>query len=60
MASWFGYRIWVFNQNGFHTRVSFRIYRETLSRFSCTPLHRCGGLTVATRSALRRAPDDLW
>ncbi|MEQ0804592.1 hypothetical protein ABLN64_03725, partial [Mycobacterium tuberculosis] len=25
--------IWVFNQNGFHTRVSFRIYRETLSRF---------------------------
>ncbi|WP_411655650.1 hypothetical protein, partial [Anaeromassilibacillus sp. SJQ-1] len=23
------------NQNDFHTRVSFRIYRETLSRFSC-------------------------
>ncbi|WP_411656100.1 DNA repair protein RecO, partial [Anaeromassilibacillus sp. SJQ-1] len=23
------------NQNNFHTRVSFRIYRETLSRFSC-------------------------
>ncbi|MEQ0804406.1 hypothetical protein ABLN64_02625, partial [Mycobacterium tuberculosis] len=31
---------WVFNQNDFHTRVSFRIYRETLSRFSCAASHQ--------------------
>ncbi|MEQ0805765.1 hypothetical protein ABLN64_10750, partial [Mycobacterium tuberculosis] len=29
------YLVGCFNQNDFHTRVSFRIYRETLSRFSC-------------------------
>ncbi|MEQ0806095.1 hypothetical protein ABLN64_12915 [Mycobacterium tuberculosis] len=25
----------MFSRTNFHTRVSFRIYRETLSRFSC-------------------------
>ncbi|WP_444928410.1 DUF4344 domain-containing metallopeptidase (plasmid) [Microbulbifer sp. SSSA002] len=36
LFTWFGYPEGLgFNQNDFHTRVSFRIYRETLSRFSC-------------------------
>ncbi|WP_449436992.1 hypothetical protein, partial [Pedobacter steynii] len=31
----FSYQIWVFNQLGTTSLGCFRIYRETLSRFSC-------------------------
>ncbi|MGV9063177.1 hypothetical protein I5860_001670, partial [Clostridioides difficile] len=45
----FSYRIWVFNLQGTNQVTCFRIYRETLSRFSCAASE---GDRLDARSAL--------
>ncbi|MEQ0766158.1 hypothetical protein ABLN67_18990, partial [Mycobacterium tuberculosis] len=38
------YRRWVFNRFIYRREWVFRIYRETLSRFSCAASHPAGGV----------------
>ncbi|MEQ0804875.1 hypothetical protein ABLN64_05400, partial [Mycobacterium tuberculosis] len=46
--------IWVFSlERTFHTRVSFRIYRETLSRVFRAPLHFTAIGNAPTMTACR-------
>ncbi|MEQ0804396.1 hypothetical protein ABLN64_02565, partial [Mycobacterium tuberculosis] len=58
----------VLQQNDFHTRVSFRIYRETLSRFSCAASERYGQIFMwrsgiggsAPASRARPGCEKIW
>ncbi|MEQ0805237.1 hypothetical protein ABLN64_07615, partial [Mycobacterium tuberculosis] len=50
----------VFSQNDFHTRVSFRIYRETLAFFICKILYFRSRLSFGCLTTLQENHLDVF